>query len=44
MWFGYWVVIVGACITSSIYFYYTQRNIRCYYDDEIPSIIETLRV
>lgn len=44
MWVGYCVVIVAACIISSIYFYYTQRNIRCYYDDEIQSVSDILHV
>ncbi len=41
---AYWIAIGAACIISSIYFYYTQRNTICYYDDEIPNIKDTLHV
>jgi len=35
-----WVfVAIGcACLISSIYFYYTYRNQRYYYDSEVPEI------
>ncbi len=35
---GYIIAISCACLISSIYFYYTQRGVRCYYDEDVPSI------
>ena len=41
---GYWIAIGAACIISLIYFYYTQRHIICYYDEDVPKINNTLHV
>ena len=40
---GYWIAIGSACIISSIYFYYTQRHVICYYDEDVSST-NTLQV
>ena len=41
---GYIIGIGCACLISSIYFYYTQRDIRCYYEEDVPIVNSTLHV
>jgi len=31
------IVIGIAALLAGLYFYYTYKNIRCYYDDEVPN-------
>ena len=35
---GIYIAIGGATVLASIYFYYTVRYIRGYYDSEVPVI------
>lgn len=38
---GYIISISAAFILAALYFYYTYRNQRCYYEDEVEEINRT---